>query len=49
MIDASVGFTKGCFTGQELVARIDSRGGNVPRHLRALVAAAGGLAVGQPA
>lgn len=32
-IDASVSFTKGCFTGQELVARIDSRGGNVPRRL----------------
>ena len=37
VIDASVDFTKGCFTGQELVARIDSRGGNVPRHLRGLV------------
>lgn len=37
IIDASVSFTKGCFTGQELVARIDSRGGNVPRHLRAIV------------
>jgi folate-binding protein YgfZ len=37
IIDASVDFTKGCFTGQELVARIDSRGGNVPRHLRGLV------------
>ncbi|MCU1354365.1 MAG: hypothetical protein JWM05_3574 [Acidimicrobiales bacterium] len=36
LIDASVSFTKGCFTGQELVARIDSRGGNVPRHLRGL-------------
>lgn len=34
VIDASVSFTKGCFTGQELVARIDSRGGKVPRHLR---------------
>jgi folate-binding protein YgfZ len=33
VIDASVSFTKGCYTGQELVARIDSRGGNVPRHL----------------
>jgi folate-binding Fe-S cluster repair protein YgfZ len=32
-----VSFTKGCFTGQELVARIDSRGGNVPRHLRGVV------------
>jgi folate-binding protein YgfZ len=37
VVDASVSFTKGCFTGQELVARIDSRGGNVPRHLRGLV------------
>jgi folate-binding protein YgfZ len=37
VIEASVSFTKGCFTGQELVARIDSRGGNVPRHLRGLV------------
>jgi folate-binding protein YgfZ len=35
-IDHTVSFTKGCFTGQELVARIDSRGGNVPRHLRGL-------------
>lgn len=31
-----VSFTKGCYTGQELVARIDSRGGHVARHLRAL-------------
>jgi folate-binding protein YgfZ len=46
VVDASVSFTKGCFTGQELVARIDSRGGNVPCHLRALVAPAGELAVG---
>jgi folate-binding protein YgfZ len=38
VVDRSVSFTKGCFTGQELVARIDSRGGNVPRHLRGLVA-----------
>ncbi len=36
-VDASASFTKGCYTGQELVARIDSRGGNVPRHLRGLV------------
>jgi folate-binding protein YgfZ len=40
VIDASVSFTKGCYTGQELVARIDSRGGNVPRHLRAVEAEA---------
>lgn len=37
LVDASVSFTKGCYTGQELVARIDSRGGNVPRRLRGLV------------
>jgi folate-binding protein YgfZ len=36
IVDVSVSFTKGCYTGQELVARIDSRGGNVPRHLRGL-------------
>jgi len=46
VIDASVSFSKGCYTGQELVARIDSRGGNVPRHLRGLVGA--GLVVGAP-
>lgn len=37
LIDASVSFTKGCYTGQELVARIDSRGGNVPRPVRGLL------------
>lgn len=37
LVDASVSFTKGCYTGQELVARIDSRGSNVPRHLRGLL------------
>lgn len=35
--DRTISFTKGCYTGQELVARIDSRGGNVPRHLRGIV------------
>jgi folate-binding protein YgfZ len=37
LVDRTVSFTKGCFTGQELVARIDSRGGHVPRHLRGVV------------
>ena len=37
LIEGSVSFTKGCYTGQELVARIDSRGGNVPRPLRVLI------------
>ena len=36
LVERSVSFTKGCYTGQELVARIDSRGSNVPRHLRGL-------------
>ena len=48
VIDASVSFTKGCFTGQELVARIDSRGGNVPRHLRGLLTDALPPAPGEP-
>jgi folate-binding protein YgfZ len=33
LIDRTVSFTKGCYTGQELVARIDSRGSNVARRL----------------
>jgi tRNA-modifying protein YgfZ len=37
IVDRTASFTKGCYTGQELVARIDSRGGNVPRHLRGLI------------
>jgi folate-binding protein YgfZ len=37
LIDSSVSFTKGCYTGQELVARVDSRGGNVPHHLLGVV------------
>ena len=38
LIEGAVSFTKGCYTGQELVARINSRGGNVPRPLRVLTA-----------
>ena len=37
IVDRSVSFTKGCYTGQELVARVDSRGGNTPRHLRGVL------------
>jgi len=48
LIDASVSFTKGCFTGQELVARIDSRGGNVPRPLRGLRIEGEAVEVGSP-
>jgi folate-binding protein YgfZ len=36
VVDRSVSFTKGCYTGQELVARIDSRGGSTPTRLRTL-------------
>ncbi|MBW3666688.1 MAG: hypothetical protein KY394_03735, partial [Actinobacteria bacterium] len=31
LVPVAVAFDKGCFLGQELVARIDSRGGNVPQ------------------
>ncbi len=41
LVERSVSFTKGCFTGQELVARIDSRGSNVARRIRGLVAPLG--------
>jgi tRNA-modifying protein YgfZ len=34
VVDQSVSFTKGCYVGQELVARVDSRGNNTPRRLR---------------
>ena len=34
LVSESVDFAKGCFLGQELVARIESRGSNVPRRLR---------------
>lgn len=37
IVPQAVSFTKGCFVGQELVARIDSRGGNTPRRLRGVV------------
>jgi len=36
LVPRTVSFTKGCYTGQELVARVDSRGGNVPRRLARL-------------
>lgn len=48
VIDASVSFTKGCYTGQELVARIDSRGGNVPRRIVGLVVEGDADAVPEP-
>jgi len=38
LVERTVSFTKGCYTGQELVARIDSRGAKVPRRLVGIVA-----------
>jgi folate-binding protein YgfZ len=47
VVDRAVSFTKGCYTGQELVARIDARGDRVPSRLRAIVVVgADPLAVG---
>lgn len=37
IVERTASFTKGCYTGQELVARIDSRGSKVPRRLRGVV------------
>ena len=38
LVERTVNFTKGCYTGQELVARIDSRGSKVARRLVGVVA-----------
>ncbi len=37
VVERTASFTKGCYTGQELVARIDARGSNVPRRLIGIV------------
>jgi folate-binding protein YgfZ len=37
LVDRTVSFSKGCFTGQELVARLDARGSKVARRLCGLV------------
>jgi folate-binding protein YgfZ len=37
LVDRTVSFTKGCYTGQELVARLDARGSRVARVLRGIV------------
>jgi folate-binding protein YgfZ len=41
LVARTVSFTKGCYTGQELVARLDARGSKVPRRLVGVVAPAG--------
>ncbi|HTX63020.1 MAG TPA: hypothetical protein VMD28_05245 [Acidimicrobiales bacterium] len=38
LVVRTVSFTKGCYTGQELVARLDARGSRVARRLRGIVA-----------
>jgi folate-binding protein YgfZ len=43
LVERTVSFTKGCFTGQELVARLDARGSRVARHLCAVVPEPGAL------
>lgn len=48
VVDVSVDFDKGCYLGQELVARVDSRGGNSPRRLRLLVPEEGELVADSP-
>ena len=49
LTSVAVNFTKGCYVGQELVERIDARGGNVPKRLCLLrlgasIVPAGGVA-----
>jgi folate-binding protein YgfZ len=44
IVARTVSFTKGCFTGQELVARLDARGNNVVRNLRGIVLPEGAVA-----
>ena len=41
LVERTVSFDKGCFTGQELVARLDSRGSKVARNLAGLVIGGG--------
>ncbi len=48
VVEASADFTKGCYVGQELVARIDSRGNNTPRRIWGVTIAEGRPSVGDP-
>ncbi|HXW36200.1 MAG TPA: chorismate-binding protein [Acidimicrobiales bacterium] len=41
LLERTVSFTKGCYTGQELIARMDARGNRVARYLRGIVVDAG--------
>ena len=44
LTDCALSFTKGCYPGQELVERMDSRGATAPRQLRLIQAEAGARA-----
>ncbi len=46
LVDRTVSFTKGCYTGQELVARLDARGSKVARRLCGVVVDAAVAVVG---
>jgi folate-binding protein YgfZ len=43
VVEVAVSFTKGCYPGQELVERMDSRGSMAPRRLRRVTCAPGTL------
>ncbi len=47
VVPVAVNFTKGCYPGQELVERMDSRGADAPKSLR-IVAVEPGAAAGDP-
>jgi len=47
VVPVAVSFTKGCYPGQELVERMDSRGADAPRSLRIVEVAAGSV-IGDP-
>ncbi len=47
VVAVAVSFTKGCYPGQELVERMDSRGADAPRSLR-IVDVDAGASVGDP-
>jgi folate-binding protein YgfZ len=44
VVEVAVSFTKGCYPGQELVERMDSRGSMAPRRLSRVTCAPGTLA-----
>lgn len=47
VVAVAVNFTKGCYPGQELVERMDSRGADAPQRIR-IVRVESGTAVGDP-